>query len=162
MKFLYKYDEELTREFRSRRVFIRNAINHLERCYARAFRLIITFSFFDQIINFLVFQYCFTTFEKSPIIVKISNFICEKRLFEWFSNTVNYSTAQLWRVLGIWGPNLGQNSQNWQEVAKILRRWFGKVAIIEWLLRWEDSKFNGTRGICYCVCVLVNSQFYGQ
>ena len=42
--------------------------------------------------------------------------------------------------------------QNWQEVAKILRRWFGKVAIIEWLLRWEDSKFNGTRGICYCVC----------
>ena len=31
-------------------------------------------------------------------------------------------------------------------------RWFGKVAIIEWLLRWEDSKFNGTRGICYCMC----------
>ena len=30
-------------------------------------------------------------------------------------------------------------------------RWFGKVAIIEWL-RWEDSKFNGTRGICYCMC----------
>lgn len=46
VKFLYKYDEELTREFRSRRVFIRNAINHLERCYARSFRLIITFCFF--------------------------------------------------------------------------------------------------------------------
>ena len=66
---------------------------------------------------------------------------------QWITAQHNYE--EYW---GYEGPNLGQNSQNWQEVAKILRRWFGKVAIIEWLLRWEDSKFNGTRGICYCVC----------
>ena len=40
------WHERVEESASSRRVFIRNAINHLERCYARSFRLIITFCFF--------------------------------------------------------------------------------------------------------------------